>query len=515
MQTAPAGARLRQGPAGAVAALLLVTALALAWAVTLGLPPPEGIGPFLTTVGIIAAWRYGWWLTHALRAAVYLRRVFPAIRRKADAAAPFPAVQVMVLSYDIPPAEFCAVYRALIRNAVDYGAQTTIIASVTAIADRARLEAVWRDCGAPPRVTILTQFQAGDGKRSAMAMAMRALARRAPAPDTPVVFMDGDIVLRDGALRGALSVLAARPDIDAVTTNNDASVTGGHLVRQWYALRYAQRHITMASMALSSRLLVLTGRFSVFRARDALDPGMIAAVAEDSIDHWRLGRFRFLSGDDKSTWLFLMRRGARMLYVPDAWATGFEALPKGGRVFAGTTDLMRRWFGNMLRANSRALALGPRRMGLFTWWALLDQRLSMWSTLFGPVAAGLFALTQSPLFLIYYATWALSTRSLMAGLSGLMWGRFDGSWPLLMYYNQVWGSALKVYLTFRLDRQSWSRQAITSSGSAAGLSRWSTRMMTAAALASFVYAVTLMTSVMPMAGPAGLATLTLSPRSVP
>jgi glycosyltransferase Alg8 len=103
----------------------------------------------------------------------------------------------------------------------------------------------------------------------------------------------------------------------------------------------------------------------------------------------------------------------------------------------------------------------------------------------------------------------------MAGLSGLMWGRFDGSWPLLMYYNQVWGSALKVYLTFRLDRQSWSRQAITSSGSAAGLSRWSTRMMTAAALASFVYAVTLLTSVMPMAGPAGLATLTLSPRSVP
>jgi glycosyltransferase Alg8 len=34
------------------------------------------------------------------------------------------------------------------------------------------------------------------------------------------------------------------------------------------------------------------------------------------------------------------------------------------------------------------------------------------------------------------------------------------SWyyPFLMYYNQIWGSCIKTYVFFRLDRQSWTRQ---------------------------------------------------------
>ena len=37
----------------------------------------------LWTLGGLACWRYGWWLTHFLRAGIYQRRVFPKIRERA------------------------------------------------------------------------------------------------------------------------------------------------------------------------------------------------------------------------------------------------------------------------------------------------------------------------------------------------------------------------------------------------------------------------------------------------
>jgi glycosyltransferase Alg8 len=82
-----------------------------------------------------------------------------------------------------------------------------------------------------------------------------------------------------------------------------------------------------------------------------------------------------------------------MLYLPDTQVVTLEyPLAKG--LLPATTKLMLRWFGNMLRANSRAIALGPRRIGLFAWWCLIHQRLSMWTPLLGPVVAVLFALSK-------------------------------------------------------------------------------------------------------------------------
>lgn len=37
----------------------------------------------------------------------------------------------------------------------------------------------------------------------------------------------------------------------------------------------------------------MTGRMSVFRANVVTDPGFIADVESDSLQHWRLGRFKF------------------------------------------------------------------------------------------------------------------------------------------------------------------------------------------------------------------------------
>ena len=41
---------------------------------------------------------------------------------------------------------------------------------------------------------------------------------------------------------------------------------------EWHKLRFAQRHINMCSMALSKRVLTMTGRMSVFRATVVTDP---------------------------------------------------------------------------------------------------------------------------------------------------------------------------------------------------------------------------------------------------
>ncbi|MEZ5836727.1 MAG: hypothetical protein R3D03_13490 [Geminicoccaceae bacterium] len=66
----------------------------------------------------------------------------------------------------------------------------------------------------------------------------------------------------------------------------------------------------------------------------------------------------------RGTWFWLPRQGWEMLYVPDVVAYGFEELPDRHRFFASSIGLMRRWYGNMLRNNGRAIALGPRKMGL-------------------------------------------------------------------------------------------------------------------------------------------------------
>src|SRR3546814_17241852 len=78
---------------------------------------------------------------------------------------------------------------------------------------------------------------------------------------------------------------------------------------EWHKLRFAQRHLNMCSMALTRRVLTLTGRMSLFRVGIVTDPRFIDDVQNDALDHWRLGRFKFLTGDDKSSWFSLMRLG--------------------------------------------------------------------------------------------------------------------------------------------------------------------------------------------------------------
>lgn len=418
---------------------------------------------FFFAIGLIGIWRYSWWATHLTRAIWYNAFTFPRLRRAADLAALSERpdeLYILCTSFRLDPETNFAVYQAMIREAAALGLPTTIFASLSDRSDVEPVEYALEACGSPGNVTLRYMFQKGNGKRSAMGDALRAISRCMPSSRSLVVLMDGDVYLESGTLSRSLSFFAADPTLGALTTNNRAIVDGGDGTRAWYALRYAQRHLMMSSLSLSRRLLVLTGRYSVFRADVTTEPGFIELVENDSLDHWRLGNFKFLTGDDKSTWFWLLKRGYSMRYLPDVYVTGFEELPNKKRFFASSRDLMHRWFGNMLRTNGRAIRLGPGPMGLFTWWCLVDQRLSMWTTLMGPTIALLLSLFMRPSFFFTYVLWVLFTRTVTALVLSWQSGRFSLLWVPQLYYNQLMGALIKTYVSFRLNRQSWSRQGI-------------------------------------------------------
>ncbi|RTR00794.1 glycosyltransferase [Halomonas nitroreducens] len=446
-------------------ALLLLLALLVVLLTEL---PSEVFSPasksFFFAIGAIGAWRYSWWFVQALRSVWYNRRIFPRLRAAADAAgdAAKPSeLYVLCTSFRIDPDVTYQVYEGLVREVGDYGVPTTIFASLSDRTDVDIITHVMEDLGWPDNVELRYMFQKGDGKRSAMAEVLRAISRRAPAPDALLVSMDGDILLEPGTLSRSLSFFKTNEDLGALTTNNSAIVNGGDVTKEWYDLRYAQRHLVMSSLSVSRRLLVLTGRYSAFRLDLATQPSFIELVENDHVEHWRFGNFKFLSGDDKSTWYWLLKNGWRMLYLPDVYVSGFEELPDRRRFFKSTTDLMRRWYGNMLRTSGRAIALGPRPMGIFTWWSLVDQRLSMWTTLIGPMVAILVTLFVRPSFIFAYALWILFTRSISTLILAWQRGRYSLLWIPLIYYNQVFGALLKTYVSFRFNRQKWSRQGIS------------------------------------------------------
>lgn len=426
--------------------------------------PPLALQPgsdqFILVVGGLALWRYSWGLVHYIRHWVYRRIVFPRWRAQADANADAlmpPHIYLLVTSFRIEAETTIAVYKAALAEAMTCGVPATLVASIVEKADETLVRTLFENANPPSRVRLKIVRIPGSGKRDGLAQGFRAISRAMPHPDAVVAVIDGDSILEDGLLRKCAPFFKLQPRMGALTTDEICEVKGSNLIRAWHDLRFAQRQVLMSSVGLSRKVLTLTGRMSMFRAPIITHPDFIRHVESDSIDHWRLGRFRFLTGDDKSSWFWVLKQGWDMLYVPDSVVMTVEHPPSNG-FFKATSMLMFRWFGNMLRTNGRALALGPLRAGLFPWWCVVDQRISMWTSLSGPVFALLLSLRHGGQYLWIYLVWIGLTRWVMTMMLYLVRGRLDWKYPFLIYYNQIWGSLIKTYVFFRLDRQSWTRQ---------------------------------------------------------
>jgi glycosyltransferase Alg8 len=420
-------------------------------------------------VGALGLWRYSWAAINYTRAIWFRRVAHPRRRARAEqrfakAGTPSRAF-FLVTSYKIEPEVTMPVYRSVFKAAEIARDGATIVASVVDGSDERlirQLFAASRICNPDADVELILDRIPGTGKRDALARSLQLIARQAPTAHDIVIFVDGDSCVPQDLVARAAPVFTD-PKVGALTTDEAVDIPKPGLFRDWFSLRFDQRQVMMCSMGLSKRVLTLTGRMSVFRASLATDPDFISMVQSDFIEHWRLGRVNFLTGDDKSTWFWLMREGYQMIYLPDVQSLSAETQPKPG-FFDSASVLMVRWFGNMMRTNGRALQLPPSRIGYFTWWSILDQRVSIWTTLSGPILALTAALIFDLSVLPAYIAWVMLTRYFFVWAITLFRGRagFPITYPFLLYFGQLFGALVKSYVCFRLDRQRWTRQSSSS-----------------------------------------------------
>ena len=469
--------------------LVLLMALALMLPATTFDPESKD---FIFLIGAIGIWRYSMGATHFVRGMLFLYVVYPYLRRKVQklgSDADPSHVFLMVTSFRIDALTTAQVYSSVIREAINCGYPTTVVCSLVEMSDEMLVKSLWQKMAPPNRVSLDFVRIAGTGKRDGLAYGFRAISRHMPDDNAVVAVIDGDTVLADGVVRRTVPWFRLYNNVGGLTTNEFCEVRGGYIMSEWHKLRFAQRHINMCSMALSKRVLTMTGRMSVFRASVVTNPEFIADVESDSIDHWRLGRFKFLTGDDKSSWFSLMRLGYDTFYVPDANIHTVEHPPEKSFLKA-SRKLMYRWYGNNLRQNSRALGLGVGRLGLFTSVVLFDQRVSMWTSLLGLTAAIIASLTYGINFLLVYLLWIGITRLILTIMLLCSGHKVGPAYPMILYYNQIVGALMKIYVFFRLDKQSWTRQPTSLKRDLASFQQWfntwSSRTMTFSAFSIFV-----------------------------
>jgi len=452
---------------------------------------------FILIIGVIGLWRYSVGVTHFVRGMIFIYIVFPHYRRKVkkmgDEANPS-HVYLMVTSFRIDAKTTAMVYQSIIREAIESGLDTTIVASIVEKSDELIFKSLWRVMTPPERVKINFVRIPGTGKRDGLAQGFRAISRDMPDEHAVVAVIDGDTILDAGVVLKTVPYFHLFPKLGGLTTNEFCEVRGSYLMSEWHKLRFAQRHINMSSMALSNRVLTLTGRMSVFRAKVVTNPEFIKDVESDSLSHWRLGEFKFLTGDDKSSWFSLMRLGYDTFYVPDASINTVEH-PPDPNFFRASRQLMFRWYGNSLRQNNRATKiLGHKRLGLFTYYVLFDQRVGMWTSLLAPISVIIASVKYSIVFFLGYLLWIGLTRLVMTIMLLASGHKIGPVYPVILYYNQIFGSMIKVYVSYRLDRQSWTRQPTKLTRDLASFqqwfNRWSSRAMTFTA-SSLLFAILL------------------------
>ena len=423
----------------------------------------------IVVLGMIGLMRYLWVITHCIRAVLYEFYMYPKLRFEADN---LPESQKMPqrVFFIIPTAgEKPEVSRQMLGSVLDEAARipskVIIVVNAGSKEDDEIFQSLLAERPALPNVETRFIRQHG-GKRGGMADCVGRLMGEKVAGNDAIVLMDGDTVLGSGILQKCLPLFAIRPKLGAITTDNISVTKGNWLYRKWYTLRFSMRHRMMKSQSLSKQLLVLTGRFSVFRATECLTDEFVSHLENDRIKHWLHGEIKFVTGDDKSTWYCLLKRGCEMLYVPDAHIFCME--DSGPRPVSMSIKKMHRWFGNMLRNNGRAIRLGLGCQRPFIWWCHVDQRIAIFTSLMGPIAAVWASFWVSPYYVVAYFMIVVMTRLAYALILTIEGHRMSLTDIPLLLYTQWIGSVVKIYTMFHLHKQKWDAHRTSKSANASG-----------------------------------------------
>ena len=412
---------------------------------------------FVMTFGLIALWRYLWWMTHFVRSRIYRLWVFPKKRILADEiwnSGWRPSfLHFMVVTFREQRETTEKVLASIVEECRSSCVPGRIYVGTGDPWDEQIIEEYFATHAPEIEIDVVIVRQNQTGKRFAIGSVLRAISRHGVGPNDLAIFMDGDTIPDSGLIAKCAPMFALNPELGALTTDERAIVAGPEWVQTWHDLRFAQRRLAMESHSLSNKVLTLTGRLSLFRAEIAVNDDFIRTIEADSLTHWLWGQFRFMSGDDKSTWFWALRDGRQMMYVPDASCVTLENI--GSNPWERLKHNLLRWSGNMLRNGTRAIALGPRRVGLFIWWCLIDQRISMWTMLTGPLAAVAMSFLHGPQVLLAYFVWIICTRVMLSCVLFYYAGGVYLRFPFLLYLNQLVISMVKVHLLFRLSKQRW------------------------------------------------------------
>ncbi len=413
----------------------------------------------IVLVAAIGVWRYSWWLLNLIRALIYEFITFPRLREKAnklyESGWKPPHIYFVIASYKEKKETTEALLDRMLRECRSLAVPATLYLSADPYDEKIVRSYVQKHVGKTPFQVVAIRQTLPD-KRIALGQCLRSLSRHGVIKDAPVILMDGDALMTEGTLRKCAPFFHLNPDLHALTTDEKAIFHGPKWMSEMTELRFAQRHLMMQSHALSKRVLTLTGRLSMFRSQIITAPDFIDRLENDYIDHWLWGRFRFLSGDDKSTWYLLLKNKAEMLYVRDTMVYTVEHIEGNG--FQRTLQNLLRWSGNMLRNNGRAIALGPRKVPPYIWWCLIDQRLVIWTSLVSPIAAILLTIKLGWAFLTVYLAWLGLSRMAVSLFIYRYAGRIHLSFPFLIYILQVSNALIKIYILFRLPRQRWTNR---------------------------------------------------------
>jgi len=434
-------------------------------------------------IAIVGIWRYTWFVLNISRAYIYKNHKFKRIRQAEEEGGEELDPEhlfLLITTFRISTSVTVKVYREAIKDAIRSGYDVTIIASIVEMSEERLVRKIFLNLQPPENIKLVITRIKGTGKRDALAAGYRVVA------NTPinlarsvVAVIDGDSIISEGLLRKCSRLFGLDPELGGLTTDEDAQLPTKpqtlheHIYDQWYKMRFAQRNISMSSISLSDRILTLTGRMSMMRANIVAEKDFIGTVQLDHIKHWRLGTFGFLTGDDKSSLYSIMKDGWKMLYVPDVMVNTVEELVNDN-FFKGSLELMTRWFGNQYRTNSRQLNITNARsvVQTYPWYAMIDQRITRWTTPYGFFIALFGAISWGAYVFFAYIWWILLTRLLMIFLYRMSRENIHPSWPFLLYYNQLIGSFVKIYIWNHLYKQGWTRQKTKAKAAADRYIEW-------------------------------------------
>lgn len=408
-------------------------------------------------LGIIGVWRHGWGIINFARAVHYKSL---ASRQHKTQITTDGSLVVVVTFYNQNKEEVTAVTKALADAVFELPIPIYLICAHRTDDQRSIFE---REFKSRRNTALNFCRQNGLGKREALADCL-TIAKSSYFPKTRekscVLLIDGDTIVTQDAIEQSIAHLQQDRHLGAVVVNEIPFSKGSQLFNQWRMLRSLERNKLMCSFALSGRVLVLTGRFCMYRGDIILQNDVINRLRKDFI-RLKDMHISLLTGDDKTTWLEVIRRKKLMRYLPYSYIFPIEAPNLTNGFVRCTYRLTNRYSGNMARANLHKDAwIGVKHTHHFAF-GLLDQRISMWTGLLTPLTLLYLLLFNHFGIFIVVLTYTLLIKHVQALALWLLSGKYDPWYPYLIFYNQVLSSLIKVRAFAYLHRQSWTNQEIS------------------------------------------------------